>query len=395
LRSEEPKVQVVIPVYNHADSLREVVCGVLAVHLEVLVVDDGSTDGGADVLAGLDVPIVRHPHNLGKGAAILTAAREARRLGVSHIITIDADGQHDPHDIRQFLDVIREAPDTIVVGKRDFNTPNVPFPSRFGRGFSNFWVRVQTGISVGDTQSGFRAYPVAVFEHLRLREQRYAFEIEVLVKSAWGGVELRDVNIAVHYPPKEERISHFRFVVDNLRISWLNTHLTMRSVFPVPRQKILCDDPEEQRIGLRHPFRSLKRLLSEDASPRSIALAGGLGIFLGALPLIACHTVAILYVAGYFRLKKMVALGTSQLCAPPLVPALCIEAGYFMRHGRFLTEISLRTLGYQAPARVFEWLLGSLVLGPVLATVVGLFVYGAASRILRRSGGNVENKEQS
>jgi len=244
-------------------------------------------------------------------------------------------------------------------------------------------------------QSGFRAYPIAVFERLCLREQRYAFEIEVLVKAAWGRVELRDVDIAVRYPPKEQRVSHFRYLMDNVRISWLNTHLTMRSVFPVPRREILSETPEEERIGLRHPFRSLKRLLSEDATPRSLALAGGLGIFLGALPLIACHSITILYVAGYFRLKKMVALGTSQLCAPPLVPALCIEAGYFMRHGTFLTEISLKTLGYQAPARVFEWLLGSLLVGPVLSVVVGLFVYGAASRILHRSGDGNDDRQQS
>jgi glycosyltransferase involved in cell wall biosynthesis len=90
------RLLVAIPVYNHGRTLRDVVQRALAVHPDVLVVDDGSTDGGAASLEGLAVRVLRHERNRGKGAAILTAAAEARRLGKTHIVTIDADGQHDP-----------------------------------------------------------------------------------------------------------------------------------------------------------------------------------------------------------------------------------------------------------------------------------------------------------
>ena len=140
LETEKIKPLIVIPVYNHAGTLREVVTRALAVCGDVLVVDDGSTDGSAEVLKGLPVRFIRHEKNRGKGAAILTAVEEARRLGMSHIITIDADGQHDPADMSRFMPLIKEDPLAIVVGKRRFSGKNVPFSSRFGRSFFQFLV---------------------------------------------------------------------------------------------------------------------------------------------------------------------------------------------------------------------------------------------------------------
>ncbi|NIQ97773.1 MAG: glycosyltransferase family 2 protein, partial [Desulfuromonadales bacterium] len=223
LQQHDLDILIVIPLYNHAASVRQVAEKALAVHDEVLVVDDGSTDGGADALEGLPVRIVRHETNRGKGAAILTAAREAKRLGMTHIVTIDADGQHDPADFERFVATMQSDPWGIVVGKRDFSVANVPGSSRFGRRFSNFWLRVQTGRKLGDTQSGYRAYPLAVLEELCLGEKHYSFEVEVLVKAAWAGVRLYDVDIAVHYPPAKERVSHFRGFMDNFRLTLLNT----------------------------------------------------------------------------------------------------------------------------------------------------------------------------
>ncbi|MBP1750703.1 MAG: glycosyl transferase family 2, partial [Deltaproteobacteria bacterium] len=136
---------IVIPVYNHGGTLRDVVVRVLDVCADVLVVDDGSTDVNTrEVIGGLPARLIRYEENRGKGEAILRAASEAKRLGMTHIITIDADGQHDPADLDRFMPVIREDPLAIVVGKRFFDR-TVPFSSRFGRGFSNFWLKVQTG----------------------------------------------------------------------------------------------------------------------------------------------------------------------------------------------------------------------------------------------------------
>ena len=124
-------------------------------------------------------------------------------------------------------------------------------------------------------------------------------------------------------------------------------------------------------------------LLTENTTPKKLASAGALGVFLGTLPLIACHTVTILFAASFFRLNKIAALSTSQLCMPPLVPALCIEAGYYIRHGEFLTEISLKTLGYEGFQRIFEWLIGSIILAPVFALIVGGIIFIMALAVNR------------
>jgi glycosyltransferase involved in cell wall biosynthesis len=374
---------IVIPLYNHAATVRDVARRALAVHDRVLVVDDGSTDGGGYTLRGLDVQLVRHEVNRGKGAAIMTAAREAARMGMTHIATIDADGQHDPADLPALLEALRGDPLGIVVGKRDFETANVPGSSRFGRKFSNFWLRLQTGRTLQDTQSGFRVYPLAVLEGLKLGESRYSFEIEVLVKAAWAGIALRDADISVYYPPAGKRVSHFDKFRDNLRLTLLNTRLTMRSVLPWPHRRIVRGQEGRVKVSLFHPVRSVRLLLTENASPGQLAAAGAVGVILGAAPLIACHTIAILFTAGFFRLNKVAAISASQLCMPPLVPALCIEAGYFLRHGEFLTEASWRTLGHQGLERLYEWLIGSLLVGPLLGAAAGGIIYGIAITLKR------------
>ncbi len=377
---------VAIPVYNHASTLRAVVQAAFATlrtlppdlpsaHPHVLVVDDGSDDNPAAALAGLDgVELRRHERNRGKGAAIRTAAQAARDMGATHLVTLDADGQHDPSDLPRFLAVLKDSPLAIVIGKRDMSSPDVPRISRFGRWFSNFWVRVHTGQAVGDSQSGFRAYPLALLEGLPLRESRYAFEVEVLVKSAWAGARLRDVDILVHYAPRGRRISHFRAWGDNVRIAWLNTRLTLRCLLPWPQARLIARETPD-RITAIHPLRSIRQLLRNGVAPADLAWSAALGVGIGAFPLLGIQTVTVLAVAGYLGRNRLAALAANQLCTPPLVPALCVEIGFFLRHGHFLTELSLDTLGRQALDRLWEWLLGAFLAGPFLAGLIAAIVY--------------------
>lgn len=389
----QPQILVVVPVYNHGATLRQVVSGVLQRHARVLVVDDGSSPPVAELLGGLAVELLRHPTNQGKGAALLSAAHWARERGFSHMVCLDADGQHDPADLPAFLAEVRAHPRALIVGHRDFEQQSIPGASRFGRKFSNFWLRLQTGRQLKDSQSGFRAYPLMIFEQLRFWTRRYNFEVEVLVRSAWAGVELRDIDISVYYPPQEERISHFRGFLDNWRLTLLNTHLTLRSIVPWPHRKLVGFGPDRgeqsggriKTLSLIHPLRSLKQLLREHSSPRQLACSAGVGVLLGTLPLLFCHTIAILFACSFFRLNKVAAVTSSQLCMPPLVPALCIEVGYFMRNGEWLTEFSLQTLGYQALQRVYEWLLGSLLLAPLFAVAIAIVTYFLAELVSRQA----------
>ena len=381
------KIIIVIPVYNNSTTLPGIVNGALAVHDDVMVVDDGSTDKSANTLAGLNVHLIHHEKNMGKGAAIKSAARTARKFGMTHIVTIDANGRYDPADFNLFEGALKDNTDSIIIGRRNFQKSVVPVLYRFSRRLANFWFQVQTGVILGDIRCTFRAYPLAVLENLTLRTRRNSFEVEVLTKAAWAGVNLNEVNISAYFHRPEKQKFNFNFLMANLRVTLFNFHLTMRSIVPWPHQKLINKDLPGDKISVLHPLRSIKTLLTENTSPGQLAAACALGVFLGTLPLIGFHNITILFAASYFRLNKVVALATSGLCVPPLVPALCIEAGYFIRHGTFLTEISIKTLGYQAIERIYEWLIGSLVLAPVFAVLVGGIIFIAAL-FLKKNRGN-------
>ncbi len=395
------RIAVVIPVYNQPHRLREVVCRCLAVCPRVLVVDDGSDEKVAPSLADLSVEVLRHEVNRGKGTAIRTAAHYLRERGATHMVTLDADGQHDPEDLPRFLEVIREHPEALVIGVRDFTAAPVPASSRFGRAFGNFWVRVQTGTKVHDIQSGFRAYPLWVLERLRCWSRRYAFEVEVVVRALWGGVSVHEVPVRVHYPPPGRRRgeessapTHFHKLSDNLRLTVLNTHLTLRALVPWPHRQVaghVVRASDYSPLRIWHPLHSLRALLAEQATPQGLAFAVALGVFLGAVPLIACHTLVILIAAALLRLNRAAAVAASQLCMPPVVPALCIEMGHLMRYGHFLTLQGIRSLrdasflelGYMGLQCLWDWCIGSLLVGTGLAVMLGLMTYVAAHGLRR------------
>ncbi|MBN1864479.1 MAG: glycosyltransferase family 2 protein [Victivallales bacterium] len=225
-------IWTIIPVYNHAVELRQVVCKTLENCPRVLVVDDGSTDAVvADLLSGTGAEVVSHSRNMGKGHALRTGFEYVAGRGCKYAITLDADGQHNPEDIQIFLPHISPDGRTIVLGTRDFGSSNVPGKSKFGRGFSNFWIKWQTGREVHDSQSGFRAYPGELIRNVRCLSGHYDFETEILVRGIWMGMDVKNVNISVHYPKKGVRISHFRTFSDNLRISRLHTRLTFERMF--------------------------------------------------------------------------------------------------------------------------------------------------------------------
>ncbi len=376
------RVWVAIPVFNNRDTVRAVVAACTAVVPTVVVVDDGSTDADvAGLLAGLDVTLLKHDRNQGKGAAILTASRFIEERGGSYMITLDADGQHDPGDIRKFLPLLPGEENAVVVGIRDFNTENVPASSRFGRAFANFWLRVETGEVLDDCQSGFRAYPVRHLNRLRFRGAHYDFEAEVLAKAAWAGLTFTPVGIGVRYPKAGERVSSFRPFLDNLRLTHTHALLVLRRLLPWGHQRLVGEKKKADLSLLRHPRKFVLSLLREHATPEGLALAAAVGSFIAILPILFFHTPVILYVAIRLRLNKIMALNIQHLFMPPLMPALCIETGYCLRYGRWLTDISVETVFGQFKDRLLEWFLGSLVLAPLVAVLIGLLIYGAATAV--------------
>jgi glycosyltransferase involved in cell wall biosynthesis len=344
------KVLVVIPVYNHAATVRAVAEAALREGHEVLVVDDGSTDGSLDRLAGLGIQRLRGPRNRGKGDAILRAAVLA---GASYdaILTLDADGQHDPADARLLLEAARDTWPAILVGERRMDAGNSPRASRFGRAFSNFWVRLECGQSLADSQSGYRLYPVPFLLSWHFFTRGFCFEIEALVRAAWAGLPLVSVPVSVYYPPGDERVSHFHKFRDNLRLTCLHTALVVRSLLPWPHRRLLPRPPRAAfTLG-----GFLRRLSREHASPGELAAAVGLGIFLGALPIIPFGLAVIVYVNRKLHLNQLAGAAASNLCIAPFVPFLCIQAGHLLLHGRLWTEFNRTTLLHQVHLRAWEW----------------------------------------
>lgn len=374
----ELKFLAVIPHYNHNASLKQVAQGCLAQNCPVLIVDDGSTTSPEQTVEGLNVSFIRHKTNSGKGSAILTAATWARKNGFTHIITIDADAQHNPAQIPLFIQAAKQSPQALIIGVREFDE-SVPFSSRFGRKFGNFWVHLQTGTPVNDIQSGYRCYPLEMLKVLKVYFKRYAFEVEIVVRALWAGFKVKEVPVSVVYT--KQRISHFSKFKDNLRLTLLNTYLTLRSMLPIAhRQYIKTDDG----LAKQKYWQTLKDNIAQKGSTKRNALSAAWGIFCGSLGLPGLRQILLFWGAGWWNLNRLLSIGFEKFCIGPFIPALCIEAGYFMRNGHFLTQFTLDTLGKQILQRVWEWVLGSFIVAPLLAFITFITV-AAAGFILQRS----------
>lgn len=382
-----------LPVYNNRETLYRVAAECRSLVPHVVVVDDGSSD--VDVralLAGLDVTVLVHAKNRGKGEAIRTAARYVEEQGGVYMVTVDTDGQHLPHDIEKFIPALLEDDPAIIIGCRDFNADNVPFSSRFGRSFANFWLLVETGLKMDDCQSGFRAYPVKYLNRLMLRGSHYDFEAEVLARAAWAGLSLKMVAIDVIYPKQEDRVSSFRPFLDNLRLTHSHAMLVGRRLLPLPHKKLVVKKSAGMSL-LRHPGKVLRMLLKENATPEGLALAAAVGMFTAVLPIFFLHTWVILYFSQRLGLNKIVSLNIQHLAMPPIIPALCIELGYYMRNRAWLTDLTVATIFREFSSRLYEWFLGSLVIAPLSAVIVWIVIYLSASFVKYIRCRNVQTKE--
>ena len=234
-KMRQMKVCTVMPTYNNGGTLRDVVVRVLNYCADVIVVNDGCTDDSAEILASLGdhITVVDYGRNRGKGYALKQGFKKAKAMGFDYALTIDSDGQHFPEDIPLFIEALLTAghdpltrmgnSNALIVGSRNLKQDNMPGKNTFANKFSNFWFRIQTGIDLPDTQTGYRLYPLKNMPCLALLTYRYEAELELLVFSAWRGTDLVPIKVNVCYP--EDRVTHFRPFWDFFRISVLNTVL--------------------------------------------------------------------------------------------------------------------------------------------------------------------------
>ncbi len=253
-RFRQHKTCVLIPTYNNEKTLKSVLDEVLKYTNDVLVVNDGATDATSEILKAYpQIQLVSYAKNVGKGWALRQGFKKALSLGYDNAITIDSDGQHFADDLYKFIDQLEATPDAIIIGARNLNQSAVPGKSSFGNKFSNFWFKVETGLVMPDTQSGYRLYPIRAMEKLKFITVKFEFEIEVLVRSVWSGIAVTSVPVKVFYAEKGVRVSHFRPFKDFSRISVLNTVLvTIAFLYIKPRDFF-------RSIKKKTSFRSLKK----------------------------------------------------------------------------------------------------------------------------------------
>ena len=230
--NQKGRFAFVIPVYNHAGTIALVIRRTQAMGFPVFVVNDGSTDNTHHEIK--DIPGIRiicHKKNMGKGAALMSGF-SAAAVEADWAITIDADGQHYPEDASRLIDAITHGTRAIVVGAREgMVEKHVPWTSRFGRKFSNFWVWMSGGPILSDSQSGMRIYPLPEAIVLPTRTQRFQFEVEILVQAKRKGLPVLETPVRVIYNPGGSRISHFRPFVDFIRNSLTFTRLIFTRIF--------------------------------------------------------------------------------------------------------------------------------------------------------------------
>ncbi len=369
---------VIIPCFNHAATVAEV-ARTARTHCPVLVVDDGSTVPLPE-LTGCTV--IRLERNSGKAAALRAGFKRATEIGFTHAITMDADGQHFAEDLPQFLALAQSHPDTLAVGVRDFYAAGCPTHRRRSNAVSTFWFRAETGVRLGDTQCGFRGYPLALTQRLKTRSGRYAFELEFMVRAAWVGTPIVAVPVKCTYEIGKVGLSHFRPVRDLAHITTMNIGLVLQSWF-VPRS--LC---VAWSFGRKKSLRvTVMEIFGENAhEPGRLAGAVGLGLFFGIAPLWGLQTVTALAFAHWLRLNKAITLLASNISIPPMMP-LILYAALALGHWMFTGE----NLGFEfSPSQMTraraldylgQWLAGSIALATLVAGLGSLITYGIARMV--------------
>lgn len=232
MRDTQPNIVAVIPVYNHEKAVSGVVDGILAAGLPCILVDDGSRALCAHALDELasrhasQVRLVRLTENQGKGGAVMAGLREASRLGYTHALQIDADGQHDTGDIPRFVADSVAHPDAVICGCPLYDN-SVPKGRYYGRYATHVWVWINTlSLDIRDSMCGFRIYPLATTMALidsTTLGSRMDFDVEIMVRLYWRGLDVVNVPTRVHYPA--DGVSHFRAWADNVLISRMHAGL--------------------------------------------------------------------------------------------------------------------------------------------------------------------------
>ena len=438
---------IVIPCFNHVTTVAAVAQAALA-HAPVLVVDDGSTLPLPELPGCLRLRLEK---NSGKGAALRAGLNHAAELGFTHAITMDSDGQHFAEDLPKFLELARTQPDALLVGVRDFYAAGCPTHRRRSNAVSTFWFRVETGVRLGDTQCGFRCYPLALAQKIKTRSGRYAFELEFMVRASWIGTPIVAVPVKCTYHPtvgevretnssggalphpgplplregessasllQKERVRDGETRSDCLplpagegrgegesvaspkcspefRQSHFRpvrdlAHITIMNIGLVLQSWFV---PRPLRVAWSQGQRwSLRRTVREffiehAQQPGELSLAVGVGLFFGIVPIWGFQMIAAAAVAHRCRLNKAITLLASNISAPPLAPFV-VYGGLVLGHWLFTGQVMHLAPDQVSMTSVREYF-GQWVVGSVALAVLA----AVAGTLITYAGARLAGKK--
>jgi uncharacterized protein (DUF2062 family) len=369
---------VIIPCFNHVATIALVAQGA-RLHCPVIVVDDDSTIPLPDLP---ECKMIRLQTNSGKGAALRAGFKRAAAEGFTHAITMDADGQHRVEDLPKFLAAAETQPEALIVGVRDFHASGAPAGRRRSNAVSTFWFHVETGVRLGDTQCGFRCYPLDLTQKLKANSERYAFELEFMVRAAWVGTPIVPIPLVCPYQTDQRGHSHFRPVVDLTRITVMNIGLVLQSWIVPQTLRVAWSFGKQKTIR-----QTLAEFFSEHAhEPARVACAVGLGLFCGIAPIWGYQMIAAAALAHVLRLNKAITLLASNISIPPIMPFILyggLALGHWLFTGQGLNFSSQHITRALALQYLGQWCVGSVVLGAVVAAMGTVTTYSLA-RLFRQ-----------
>lgn len=307
---------ILVPTFNNEKTIKDVLDRIIDVvgKTAIIVINDGCTDSTPVILEsfGNRIILVENEVNSGKGLALRKGFKKAIDLGFENALTIDSDGQHFPEDIPLIVKKAEENIGALIMGSRNMDHESVPGKSSFGNKFSNFWFKLETWISLPDTQTGYRLYPLGPMKNMRFFTKKFEFEIEVIVRLAWKNVKFIPVSIRVLYD-MEERVSHFRPARDFFRISVLNSILVLGALLYYYPKKLLSMDTVR-----RIKYETIK---PEESNLRK-ASSIGFGFFMGIFPIWGFQLLVGIPLAVLMKLNKVLFITAANISIPPMIPLI-------------------------------------------------------------------------
>ena len=369
------KICVIIPTYNNERTLKTVIDGLLEITKDLIIINNSATDATFRILKTYtEITQIFLTKNKGNGNALRIGFKKAEVLGYDFAVTLKPDGQYYLEDIAVFVNQLEfeTNKNLLLIGSTNRDQKTVSSRMSFTNKLSIFLYKLQTGIQLKNTQSGFRLYPLNELNNIKFFTTKSEFEIETIVKAAWRGISVKNVPVNVSIDP-QERATHLKSIKGFLRISLLNTWFILVAFLYIKPRNLIREFREK---GIRQFIK--EEILGNNESPLKSAQAMALGVFIGLTPLWGFHTILVLSLAVLFKLNKVISFAFTNVSFPPFIP-FTVYAGIMI--GNYVlgepTDYSFADFeeNFEFVKSLKTYVVGSFILASVMSVMVGIVAY--------------------